>query len=253
MTLSTAVGRETLQSLPAIVKTVDDESLLKSILSIATEISRRSAKHSAEFLKSSADVALALKGFDDKNVSVRALELAGEFAARAGGIASDAWAALPTHLLNWVQQMRCDLLSVQVSFLEARRRRGSHVLLAGGELLRLAPEVFDDWIELLWVVAKHGNASLVAFVRSSSRFFRVLNTEVIGMKRSACRAECWRLPERLPKSMAKLHLPVSARVDARYKMFPSNNSKHGPNVACRRSVLMHAPAKLFLTGNAWQS
>ena len=29
------------------------------------------------------------------------------------------------------------------------------------------PEIFDEWIELLLLVAKQGNASLVAFVRGS--------------------------------------------------------------------------------------
>jgi hypothetical protein len=51
------------------------------------------------------------------------------------------------------------------------------VLLSGGEILRRAPEIFDDWIALLWVIAVHGNASLVAFVRSSPRFIRLLSNE----------------------------------------------------------------------------
>ena len=43
--------------------------------------------------------------------------------------------------------------------------------------LHRAPEIFDEWIALLWIVAGHGNASLVAFVRSSPLFVRLLNTD----------------------------------------------------------------------------
>src|SRR5690349_6215554 len=50
MVLSNAVGRETLQSFPAIAVAIDDVDVLRSILEIATEIARRSAKHSAEFI-----------------------------------------------------------------------------------------------------------------------------------------------------------------------------------------------------------
>ena len=49
-----------------------------------------------------------------------------------------------------------------------------HVLTSGGDALRAIPEAFDDWIELLWTVAAHGNAGLVAFVRVSPSFFRSL-------------------------------------------------------------------------------
>ena len=177
MTLSTAVGRETFQLMPGLVAGVDDVQLFKSILTIASEIARRSAKHSAEFLKSSGEVSQALKQFNDDQVTAKALELAGAFAARAGGIAADAWAAIPqaANELSSVDVIR--LVDRSSEFLERGGGAALHILLSGGELLRRAPEIFDDWIDLLWVVAKHGNASLVAFVRSSPRFIRVLNTD----------------------------------------------------------------------------
>src|SRR6185295_9746289 len=53
MVLSTAIGRETLHSLPEIATTINDDALLRSVLEVATEIARRSAKHSAEFLNAS--------------------------------------------------------------------------------------------------------------------------------------------------------------------------------------------------------
>ena len=63
------------------------------------------------------------------------------------------------------------------NFLERGGGAALHVLIAGGEILRRAPEIFDEWIALLWVVATHGNASLVAFVRSSPGFIRLLNAD----------------------------------------------------------------------------
>src|ERR1700752_51223 len=55
MVLSTAIGRETLHSLPALATDIDKD-LLRSIIEVATEIARRSAKHSAEFLNSTSAV-----------------------------------------------------------------------------------------------------------------------------------------------------------------------------------------------------
>jgi nitric oxide reductase NorD protein len=178
MVLSTAIGKETFRILPAIATTIGDEYLFRSILEVATEISRRSAKHSSEFLKQSDRVAQSLKDFQDANVTTKALDLAGAFAARAGGIAADAWAALPEALaaLDSVDAER--LLARANAFLERGGGAALHILLSGGEILRRAPEIFEEWIELLWTVAAHGNASLVAFVRSSPRFIQLLSAEV---------------------------------------------------------------------------
>src|SRR5262245_66266472 len=56
MVLSTVVGRETLHSVPALSAEINDDALLGSILDVATEIARRSAKHSTEFLNASSTV-----------------------------------------------------------------------------------------------------------------------------------------------------------------------------------------------------
>jgi len=175
MTLSTAVGKETFTILPGIVDEINDESFFRSILYIASEIARRSAKHSSDFLQSSADVAIALKTADDQSVTGKALDLAGAFAARAGGIAADTWAALPQAIADLSSADAIRLLNRAHEFLERGGGAALHILLSGGELLRRAPEIFDEWINLLWVVAKHGNASLIAFVRSSPAFIRLLS------------------------------------------------------------------------------
>ncbi|HEV8368078.1 MAG TPA: VWA domain-containing protein [Pyrinomonadaceae bacterium] len=177
MTLSTTVGKETFQAIPSLVADVNDEVLFKSILAIAAEIARRSAKHSAEFLQSSGKVCRAVMQFNNEQVTAKVLGLAGAFATRAGGIAADAWTAIPEAVADLSSADAIRLVDRSTEFLERGGGAALHILLSGGELLRRAPEIFDDWIDLLWVVAKHGNASLVAFVRSSPRFIRVLGGE----------------------------------------------------------------------------
>ncbi|HEU4768204.1 MAG TPA: VWA domain-containing protein [Pyrinomonadaceae bacterium] len=175
MVLSNAVGRDTLQAFPSIATEIDDVGVLRSILDTATEIARRSAKHSAEFINASTDVSRVLGGFKDRAVTEAALSLASAFAARAGGIAADAWSSFPDALAQLSSADAIRLLTRTNDFLERGGGAALHVLLSGGEILRRAPEIFDEWIELLWVVAAHGNASLVAFVRSSPRFLRLLS------------------------------------------------------------------------------
>ena len=177
MVLSTVIGRETLHSLPQLSAEIEDDELLRPILEIATEIARRSAKHSAEFLNASGAVSREIKNFNDANVTTAALSLAGAFASRAGGIAADAWAVIPEALSELSAADAIRLLNSANDFLERGGGAALHILIAGGEILRRAPEIFDEWIALLWVVAAHGNASLVAFVRSSPGFIRVLNAD----------------------------------------------------------------------------
>jgi nitric oxide reductase NorD protein len=177
MTLSTTIGRETLNSVPQLVKGIGETSVVAAVLEVATEIARRSAKHSAEFLKTSTHVSEVLKSFADPDVTAAALSLAGSFASRAGGIAADAWSALPEALAEISAADAKRLLSNANDFLERGGGAALHILLAGGDILRRAPEIFAEWIELLWVVAAHGNASLVAFVRSSPGFLRLLGAD----------------------------------------------------------------------------
>ena len=177
MVLSTAAGRDTLASIPSLVADVEDTDVLVSILEVATEIARRSAKHSAEFLSVSSHVWRELRRFNDPALTSAALGLAGAFASRAGGIAADAWSIIPDALAELSSTDATRLLTRANEFLERGGGAALHVLVAGGEILRRAPEIFDDWIELLWVVAAHGNASLVAFVRSSPGFVRLLNVD----------------------------------------------------------------------------
>ena len=126
MVLSTAIGRETLRALPNISAEIDDDDLLRSILEIATEIARRSAKHSAEFLNVSSAVSREIKNFNDANVTAAALTLAGAFASRAGGIAADAWAVIPEALAELSPRRETSAHERQRLSRTRGRRRSAH-------------------------------------------------------------------------------------------------------------------------------
>ena len=207
MILSAAAAAHTFKEAPLVFDEVRDERLLRAIYEIAGAIARRSAKHSAEFLNATPSVFDALRRthqiitfsgglppagsspmadsnppLNDSIVDV-AVNLARSFAEHAGGIAADAWTALPsaTEKLNVEQSFR--LMNRATDFLERGGAPALQVLLSGGEVLRALPECFDDWIELLWAIAPQGNAGLVAFIRSSPQFFKILAGS--GTKRSA--------------------------------------------------------------------
>jgi hypothetical protein len=177
ITLSSPIAMDTLRNLPTLAKAINDHELLGAVLEVAAEISRRSAKHSAEFLKQTPEVIERLRRLRSPEVTKGGIELAAEFATRAGGIAADAWSVLPAALANLNSLDALKLLDNTIGFLERGGGSALQVLTTGGEMLRTLPEIFDEWVKLLWTVAKHGNASLVAFVRSSPRFVRTLGSE----------------------------------------------------------------------------
>ncbi|MFN2482163.1 MAG: VWA domain-containing protein [Pyrinomonadaceae bacterium] len=178
MTLSTSVAVETFRHAGEVAAAVRDAALLASVFRAALEIARRSARHSADFLTAVPTVfAHFEKNFDAADAatvageSVRVIEV---FAGRAGGMASDAWAALPEATGALTAEQSVELLRAAEGFLERGGAAALHVMIAGGEVLRLAPEVFGEWVVLARAVAEQGNAALVAVARSSPNFFRAL-------------------------------------------------------------------------------
>ena len=185
MTLSARTAAETFRNAPALAEQVSQPELLRSIYEIAAEISRRSAKHSSDFLNAAPVVIAGLlkleangppadAGGTDLTTTRAAIDLTSAFAARAGGIAADAWAALPQAIDKLAADQALKLMRRATSFLERGGAAALNILIAGGEILRTLPECFDDWIDLLWAVASHGNAGLVAFIRTSPAFFQTL-------------------------------------------------------------------------------
>jgi hypothetical protein len=175
--LSSSIAVDTLRNASVLAESIRSAETLQTVYEVAAEISRRSAKHSAEFLNRTPEVLAILDRFKRPEVTQTGIALARDFASRAGGIAADAWAALPLalHHLNSNDALR--LLNNAIAFLERGGGSALQVLLTGGEVLRMMPYIFEDWIRLLWTVAQHGNASLIAFVRSSPRFVRTLGSD----------------------------------------------------------------------------
>jgi nitric oxide reductase NorD protein len=193
MILSAATAAETFRGAASLAQAVEDSELLRSIYEIAASISRRSAKHSAEFLTATPQVVASLNTAQtfrggrptahpvpkagggpplNDQILVEAIDLVKSFAEHAGGIAADAWIALPAAFDRLSADACSRLLKRSANFLDRGGAVAFHFLIAGGDLLRALPEGFDDWIELLWTIAPHGNAALVAFVRASPRFFQ---------------------------------------------------------------------------------
>src|SRR5262245_48746759 len=184
MILSASTAAETFRHVSSLAKQVPNPELLRSVYEIAATISRRSAKHSAEFLQATPDVVGALKSiqpFGDRTkagdshpndqLMWSAIDLIKAFAEHAGGIAADAWLSLPTAIERLGPEQSDKLMRRSLNFLERGGAAALHVLISGGEILRTLPEWFDDWVELLWSIARHGNAGLVAFIRASPAFF----------------------------------------------------------------------------------
>ena len=194
MILSATTAAGTFRDAPALTAVVSDVEVSRTIYAVAASIARRSAKHSAEFLSATPAVVAVLekqstsfsggllpsgsgspaggsRPLNDSLVTT-AIDLVKAFAESAGGIAADAWASLPmaTEKLNSEQSLR--LMKRSMDFLERGGAAALHVLIAGGEVLRTLPDCFNDWIDLLWTIAPHGNAGLVAFIRSSPSFFQ---------------------------------------------------------------------------------
>jgi nitric oxide reductase NorD protein len=177
MILSPATASETFQRAPKLAAAVDDPDILRSIYEVAGEIARRSAKHSAEFLNATPEAVSRLSKSSNKKhepLLTAAIEMVSEFATHAGGIAADAWASLPSATDRLDTTLSLKLMRRANDFLPRGGAAALSMLIAGGEILRTLPEVFDDWIDLLWTIAAHGNAGLVAFIRASPAFFQTI-------------------------------------------------------------------------------
>jgi nitric oxide reductase NorD protein len=185
MILSATIAAETFRDAPSLSQPIPHEDVLRSIYEIAAAISRRSAKHSAEFLNATPEVVAALNHptreslagssppLDSDRLNA-AIDLVKAFAEHAGGIAADAWASLPAATDRLDADLSLQLMRRSMNFLARGGAAALHLLIAGGDILRTLPECFDDWIDLLWTIAPHGNAGLVAFIRTSPGFFQTI-------------------------------------------------------------------------------
>ena len=190
LVLSSSIAVETFNEIPRLAIEVDDDELFTDILKVANEVAQRSAKHSSDFLKATPKLAESLKFFDaeKRKVSKAIVSLATNFASRTGGMTADLWQILPDALQKLSAERAVRLAKKAAEFLEYGGSVTLHFISAGGESLRRVEAVFGDWCEVLQKVAKHGNAVLVAFLRSSPGFFAQISSvrneaEIVSISR----------------------------------------------------------------------
>jgi nitric oxide reductase NorD protein len=169
MVLSSTFAQKTLSSAAQVSLSVRDSELLSSIFEVALDISKRSAKHSGDFISTTPDVVLVFERFgeDSQTVARAAIELATQFAHRAGGIASEMWAVLPKALHGLTVDQALTLIGTASKFLPLSGNAAIHLLIHGGSLLRKLPDAFNDWQELLHETGECGNAPLISMIRST--------------------------------------------------------------------------------------
>lgn len=181
LVLSSSIALETFQEIPALAKEVADGDLFSEILRVANEIAQRSAKHSADFLKATPKVAKILKQLSDKQASQAIINLAFAFASRTGGMTADLWTILPDALQKLTAGQTVKLAEKAKDFLEYGGSVTLNFVTAGGEVLRRVETVFAGWCEVLALIAKHGNAVLISFLRASPKFF----AQIVSLRNQA--------------------------------------------------------------------
>lgn len=178
LVLSSSIALETFELIPKLAKEIKDDELLSDLLKLASEIANRSAKHSSDFLQRSPQVCGALKTFgDDKNkVAKSVVALASNFANRTGGMTADLWSNLPESLKKVSAENVIRLMEKSREFLEFGGSVTLHFVSSGADVLQKTDKVFEDWCACLQLIAKSGNAILIAFLRATPKFFAQIQT-----------------------------------------------------------------------------
>jgi hypothetical protein len=158
--------------MPLLVERVRDKRFLTDVLKLAVAVAQRSAKHSAEFLEHTPAVADALARFKERDVEQAVLSLAAQFASRTGGMAADLWAKLPASLTKLSPGETLLLTERAGEFLEYGGSVAIYFVMSGSEVLKYHAGIFEDWCALTNNVAEHGNAVLIAFLRSTPKVLR---------------------------------------------------------------------------------
>lgn len=173
LVLSSSIAVETFDIVPLLADEIDDDELLTETLRLGAEIANRSAKHSADFLKSAVSVSRVLKDFhaEKRQVSRAAFDLGFLFATRTGGMTADLWSALPRAITGLRPEGAILLLTRAGRILDHGASVTLHFVSSGSDVIRHAAGAFDDWFNLLLKIAAQGNAVLIAFIRATPKFF----------------------------------------------------------------------------------
>ena len=172
LVLSSSTALATYHAIPNIARRVSDPELFARILDIAVLVAQRSARHSSEMLEHTPELAQALESFGDEKGEVvdRVFGLATNFANRTGGMTADLWSGLPSALERLRAGDAIELMSSAEKFLDFGGSVTLHYVGSGSEMLATARKAFADWNALAHVIAKHGNAVLISFLRATPKF-----------------------------------------------------------------------------------
>jgi len=170
LVLSSSIALESFALIPNIAAEVADKKLLADILNLAAEIAQRSAKHSADFLAHTSVTAKAIIAFDDEQVSASIFVLANDFANRTGGLTAELWQILPEAFDGLTAEAVVRLMTSAAGFLEFGGSVTLHFVSSGSKVLAEAPTAFDEWTKVSRVIAHHGNAVFIAFLRATPKF-----------------------------------------------------------------------------------
>ena len=170
LVLSSSTALESFHLIPEIAAAVDDEKLLTDIFELAAEIAQRSAKHSADFLVHTPKVAAAITAFEDRRVADAVFVLASDFANRTGGLTADLWQNLPDAFEGLSADAAVRLMEGAAAFLEFGGSVTLHFVASGSKVLADSATAFDDWVTVSRIIAKHGNAVLISFLRATPKF-----------------------------------------------------------------------------------
>lgn len=183
LVLSSSIAFETLDLVPQLSKDIGDPKLLTQILQLALEIANRSAKHSADFLQRTPQLASTLQKFGDRTheVAEPLIRLASTFAGRTGGMTADLWANLPDALDGLPADAAIVLAERATEFLEFGGSVTLHFISAGSVVLKNAEGAFDDWCVVLKKIARNGNAVLITFLRVTPKFFKQADAARLGV------------------------------------------------------------------------
>lgn len=176
LVLSSSIAVASFNRIGEIATTIDDKAMFARSINLAAAVATRSAKHSGELIDATPAVADAVARIADGDNLVREalFELAFDFADRTGGMTSDLWREIPAAIekLDAVTAVRA--LNEARSFLEFGGTVTIHFVTASSIVLSRCPRAFDQWVALLQIIATHGNAVLITFLRSSTPFFSSL-------------------------------------------------------------------------------
>ena len=176
--LSSSIALETYRFIPELAGEVGDDTLLTKVLHLAAEIASRSAKHSADLLRRTPEVARVLRAFGEETRSAAdaVFGLAFQFANRTGGMTADLWSSLPDALDRLAAENVVRLMRRAGDFLEFGGSVTLHFISAGGAVLVNAPAAFDRWADVGQKMGRSGNAVMIAFLRAAPQFFAQLTS-----------------------------------------------------------------------------